>query len=416
MTDKESPKYGKLSRYITDPLYKNSFYLTLNRVFNAGTGLVFWVVAAWFYSVSDIGIASALISSLAIVMHFSRFGFDFTMIRYISHYDKSDLFSTCIMLTTLGTFIVAPLYLVSIDYISPSISFLKDYALIFIAIAVLNSVTLSSGNGFLALRMAELKFYQNVLLGLRIPFLLPFMVSGSLGILFATGLAYLVSTAAAMYQMMKYLTIKIKINWNIVKETYHFSSMNYIGNLFLFLPVRFIPIIALNLLGAEEAGVLFIVMTLIAMLFIIPEAMSFSLFVEGSHGENLVKTTYKALGATYAVVLPAVVIFFFFGDIFLGWFGPEYANGFDLLRIMSISTLFAVIHYFFVPIQNIRMKLGSVVLINFIYCILLVGLGYFFMSEFGIIGLGYAYNLTFIALGLISAIFAMRVIRSGKII
>ena len=72
----------ELKQYLADPLYKNSFFLVLSRVINVACGFFFWMIAARLYSVEDVGLATALISSLGLVILFSRFGFDFSLIRF----------------------------------------------------------------------------------------------------------------------------------------------------------------------------------------------------------------------------------------------------------------------------------------------------------------------------------------------
>ena len=48
-----------LKKYLNDPLYKNSFFIMLTSISNAGFGFIFWMIAARFYSTADIGLASA---------------------------------------------------------------------------------------------------------------------------------------------------------------------------------------------------------------------------------------------------------------------------------------------------------------------------------------------------------------------
>jgi len=49
-------------------------------------------------------------------------------------------------------------------------------------------------------------------------------------------------------------------------------------------PNMILPIMVLNVLGAEQAAYYYIAYAIAALLFMIPNAISMSLFVEGSHG------------------------------------------------------------------------------------------------------------------------------------
>ena len=44
-------------------LFKNSFFMIMNKMLAAGSGFLFWVLAANFYSTGDVGMATALISA-----------------------------------------------------------------------------------------------------------------------------------------------------------------------------------------------------------------------------------------------------------------------------------------------------------------------------------------------------------------
>jgi len=44
------------------PRFKNAYFLMFSSLTSAGSGFFFWLIAARFYSVADIGLASAIIS------------------------------------------------------------------------------------------------------------------------------------------------------------------------------------------------------------------------------------------------------------------------------------------------------------------------------------------------------------------
>ncbi|NMB86238.1 MAG: hypothetical protein A4E44_02064 [Methanosaeta sp. PtaB.Bin018] len=66
---------------LSDPLYRNSLFMAFTSVFNAGCGFFFWMIAARLYTVEQVGLATALISALGLVVLLSRLGFDVSAIR-----------------------------------------------------------------------------------------------------------------------------------------------------------------------------------------------------------------------------------------------------------------------------------------------------------------------------------------------
>jgi O-antigen/teichoic acid export membrane protein len=111
---------AKLPNIFKDHLYRNSMFLVLSRLLNATAGFLFWVVAAKLYSITEVGTATALISSLGLIMLFSRFGFDFSLIRYVVNADKNKVFNTSLVITTIAAAIISLIYILGINFLQVS--------------------------------------------------------------------------------------------------------------------------------------------------------------------------------------------------------------------------------------------------------------------------------------------------------
>lgn len=383
---------------LRNPLYRNSFYIALGRFSDVGFGFLFWTLAARMYSVGEVGLATALISSLGLVMAFSRLGFDIAIIRFMPSHDHSRVFNTSLMITTVAAIVIGVIYLIAIDLISPELVFIRDYAPLFLLFAIVNSITIITGYAFLSFRRADLKFIQTLIVGLRLPLLLPLALLGSLGIFYAFGFAYFVAALFALVVIRGYVNLSPRIDREFTQRTFRFSSLNYFASLFQNIPELVMPILIVSLLNPESAALYFVAYALGSLVLIIPDAMSISFFVEGSHGINLRKGVVRTLVAIYVVLIPAVVFVFFFGDLFLGLFGKEYIAAFDLLRVIAVSSLFVTIYNLFIPLQNVRFQVGGIVIMNLIRFMLILGLSYVFLTKFGVIGAGYAWAITHVML------------------
>ncbi|HAU30902.1 MAG TPA: hypothetical protein DCW46_01140 [Desulfotomaculum sp.] len=155
----------------------------------------------------------------------------------------------------------------------------------------------------------------------------------------------------------------------------------------------------LNLLGEAEAAKYYIAFAIGNLVLIIPDALSTSLFVEWGHGESLRKNVVKTGLDIYAFHVPTAIFIYFFGDFLLGLFVKGYVESFDLLRILALSNFFVAVYLLFIPIQNVRMKVESIVKLNIVRFVLLLGLCYVFILEFGIVGVRYAWMITYAILG-----------------
>ncbi len=384
-------------------LYKNSFYLVLTKSLIVAMGFIFWIVAARFYAVNDVGLAVALISSTAIIIQFSTFGLDFAIIRYISSYDKNKVFSTCLIITTISAAMIAVVYILFINIFSPSLSFIQTplYAMFFIGFVAVNSIVLITGNTFVALRKSEYSLAQNLILALRLALLLPFAFLGAIGILASAGVAYIAMCIFVIYFLSKLVKFNLKVDIDFINNSFKFFSGNYLANILYNGFYTVLPILVLNILGVEESARFYIAFTIATFFFTIPYTIGTSLFVEGSHGESLKVNVLRAGAAIYAVLIPGFIFIYFFGGYILSFFGNDYVGSIDLLRLISFSSFFFAIYALFIPIQNVMMNVMSIVKINLATLVILLTLSYIFMHMFGVNGVGYAFMLTFAAMGLV---------------
>ena len=77
------------------------------------------MLAAKLYSLQDVGIATALISSMALLVLLSRFGLDASIIRFFPGADKSRIFSTSAIITTFFVVVFGAVFIVGVDVFSP---------------------------------------------------------------------------------------------------------------------------------------------------------------------------------------------------------------------------------------------------------------------------------------------------------
>jgi len=394
-----SSLYSYYKEAIQDSLFKNSFFISLSRIFDAGFGFFFWLFAANMYSIEDVGIASALIACLEIIILLSRLGFDNSIIRFMPLRDPGTVFNTSLWVTCIASSVLSIIFLLAIPILSPTLLFITNYSLLFIAIVIAYSITFVTGITFMALRRSEFRFLQSLSLGIRIPLLVPLIIFGSLGIFLGVGIGYLIAAFVGLLLIIKIIPLTYSINREYIKESFNFNFLSYFASIIQSLPVLVIPILILNILGSESAAQFSVAFAIGNIIYIIPIAIGTSFFVEGSHGIDLRKGAIRALTVIYILLLPAVLVILFFGDWILGLFGAKYLAGLELLKLLAISSIFGTIYYIFIPIQIIKMRLKNVVLINSLGMFLLLSLCYFLIIPWGLAGIGFAFLVTYILLG-----------------
>ncbi len=119
------PNFRAIVGLARDPLYRTSFFMAFSSIFNAGCGFFFWIIAARIYTIEQVGLATALISSLGLVLLFSRLGLDFSIIRFFPTGDKNKI-QHCLIITTLAILLAGLAYILQNDHLAPTLAFLKE--------------------------------------------------------------------------------------------------------------------------------------------------------------------------------------------------------------------------------------------------------------------------------------------------
>ena len=385
----------EIKHHLRDPLFKNSIFIMLTSVSGAGFGFIFWMLAAKLYPPEDVGIATALISSMALLVLLSRFGLDFSIIRFFPTHDKSRIFSTSAIITTSFAVIFGAIFIAGVDIFSPELHLLKSpqNAVLFLIFLAASSATALTDFLFVAIRRAGFLFLQSIVVGSRILFLIPLVVLGAVGIFGAVGISVVLALAAALVLLVRSgIRVRAAIDRGFLNDAFHFSAGNYLASLFMTAPNMILPIMVLNTLGAEEAAYYYIAFAIAALLFMIPNSISMSLFVEGSHGESLKRIVMKSLIVIFSLIVPAAALLYVCGGWLLGMVGADYAaGGLEVLRVMVVASLFVGVNYVYFAIKRVQKDVKGIVVLSGLVSGLVVGFGYVFMVMYGVVGVGYAW-------------------------
>jgi len=393
----------KLIQQAKDPLYKNSFFIMLSSITNAGFGFFFWMIAARLYSAEDVGIATALLSSLNLIILFSRLGFNFSIIRFFPKGNKSRILSTSIVISTSFAILFGILFIAFVDVFFSKLHPLRNlmFSAVFLMTAAVSSVTSLTAQSFIALRRGELYFLQNLAAGSRILFLFFLTFLGSAGIFGSVSFAFLFVLILALLLIGRTVGLSLSVDADYVRESFRFSAGNYLASLFSIAPNQILPIMVLNLLGAEKAAYYYVAFAIAGLIFLIPGSMSASLFVEGSHGESLRKNVLKSLAAIAVLLTPAVIFICLFGDFILHLFGKDYVQAFELLRLFALSSFFFAVVSVYLAVKRVQMDVRRIILLNGLNCFALLTLSYLLIPKFDILGAGYAWIATYFTSSLI---------------
>ncbi len=393
----------RLKQFLTTPLYTNAVYLMVNAVVVSLLSFFFWVVVARFYTQSEVGYSSAIISAASLLAVLSLLGLDVSLIRFLPRAEKpQELINACFTLTGLISLAVAGIFLASVDFWSPSLAFIKGNAIFsatFIILILILALSPLVSTTFIARRRAGFVLLQCSIRSLiKIPLPLLFVLFfHAFGIVASWGIAFGVSLAVSLFLFLPKVQNHYKpiptLKLNLIKGMWRYSGGNYLANLLLGAPMLILPIIVVNLLGPQQNAYFYIAWMIAALLLAIPGAISTSLFAEGSHFEDkLRENVIKSVKFTFLLLVPAVILLVLVGKWLLLAFGQSYlANGLKLLWILAISSLPLGITSIYTSILLVTGRIKELVIISGFIAIAVLVVSYLVMPATGIIGIGYAW-------------------------
>lgn len=396
-----SPK-EKIKQSLAIPLYTNAMYLVADSVTTALLGFVFWIVVARFYSPADVGFATAAISIAIFLSALGCLGFDYSLYRFLPSTDRpSELINTSLTFCGIVCLLLGALFLFGLPIWSPNLSFIRGsvvFSLAFIILVVLLTLSVMAGSGFIARRQAKFAFFMNsVSVVLRIPLAILLVVFfHSFGIIAAYTLAMVVAVAIGVFAFLPRVVVGYKmlpqLKTTVIRNVWKYSSANYLAWL-LFSASRWIlPVLVLNILGPDANAYFYIAFTTASLLFLIPAAVSSSLFAEGSHFEDkLGENVIRSLKLTFLMLVPGVILVFLAGKWLLLLFGESYqANAFPVLLLISLSSLPLSINYIYSIVLRVTDRLKELIIIWGLTAIGVLGGSYLTIPILGINGVGYA--------------------------
>jgi O-antigen/teichoic acid export membrane protein len=387
---------------LTGSFFRNSLLIMLASVLAPGLGLVFWTIAARSYSTTDVGVASTFISTAGLIASFASLGLNESMIRFFPTHDKSRVFGTALKLSSLSSIFMGLVFVLGSHFWMPELITSGIYSIFFLATACMTIVANMIQTAFYGARVPKFSLVQNLAQGARIVLLYPLVGLGSLGIIASLVIANLLALPLSG-SLLARLRIRVgRIDWAFLKESLWFSAGSYSANVLSAIPLMGIPLLVFSLLGPNDAAIYFMALSIASITFIVPTAIGMSLFVEGSHGENLRNTIWRSLGITFPILIPLVVVFYLLGGWILGILGYEYASqGLGLFRLMVISSLFLAVFQIQNAVLKIKRNIKGAVLLGAANCLTLFGFSYFFATIYGIEGIGYAWILSYASCTLI---------------
>jgi len=388
-------------------LYRNAIYLMLNFTMYALTGFFFWIAAARLYPVEIVGLASSAISAIGLLSLLSTLGLDYGLIRFLPLAGEKarEMINSCLTIGSSVSIIAALIFLVGINVWSPALLPIRENLLFlfaFIIFALANTLQSFYTQCFIAARKSRFSMAQGWLVGfLRfIPLVMLASSFKSFGIFFSWGIAVSIAVlvSLAFYMPRAYHGYRPlpSIRKEVVSQMLRFSFANYVTNILWMIPQLVLPIMVVNLLGADQNAYFFIGWSIAGMVFMIPAATSLSLLAEASQDEQkLHQELKKSLKLILLLLVPAIILLLVLGNNILQLFGKVYSEKApQLLWILAVSALPLSLNHVYFTIKRVEKKMKSVICLAGFTAVTTLGLSYVLMPVMGINGAGVSWLIS----------------------
>lgn len=370
--------------YIKTPFYNNVYSLLALQVSGAFLGLFFWLIAARILSPGQVGIGTALVSSTMLVLNFADLGLDDGLAYHLPLCeDKQSLVNAYFSLSVITSLLFALAIFLLQPSLFPALSALQNSLFLifsfFIGALVLHLSAMQDAL-FVAQRVSKYAFLKGLLINfLRIPVLFALLALGEWSLLTSLILVTLIGLVLYGRIYVKKVDLIHHYRINLLPKVWlpimRFSFGNYLTGMMVSLPGTIIPLLILNLLGANANGYFYIAWILASMLDMVGRSFGVSLFVEGrAIPESLNHNIIRSILYSSLILLPVVLILVLYAAPMLSLFGSEYrVESAVLVRILAIGGIPMTLYGIAVGVLKAHGRIQAIILIGFVFVSLHLG-------------------------------------------
>ncbi|AKG53564.1 oligosaccharide repeat unit transporter [Dehalogenimonas sp. WBC-2] len=365
-----------------------------------GAGFLFWIVATQTHSASDVGIATAVISAASLVVAISTFGFEYGLLRFFDQFKNIPrrLIESTVSFVLVSTFVFSFVFVIGMPLWAKGLqsSFYSPVmGLVFIILALVTSLHLLFHRIYIAVSRTEFTLLQSTIAGsVRfIPlFLIPVAFHGSLTLswIIGIGTSVFIGLVFIIPRFMGNRFIRFRIEKDVIGTIGAFSFKSGVGSFLNSATALIVPLLVVNILGTEQNAYFYMSWALANILVNIPVSSAWTVLAEGSRQVAIKQGVFRReLKLSILILVPLIIIVFLWGDKILSIFGSEYSfYGYDVLKLLAISSLPMTFNYLYLSTLAIDMKMKEVITFNaVITSISLVG-SYALLPLIGLNGVG----------------------------
>lgn len=335
-------------------LLGNSVLVFATTMLMAGSGAVFWVVAARLAPAEDVGLAGSLVAAGDALALFAQLGLNIAIVRTLpaSTRRAADVVTAALVVASAGAAFALG-YALLLPVVSPRLGEVLSSpvpVLVFAVLVALTALNVLTDSVFLALdRVWAYLRLNGVLLGalkVGLPFLLA--GAGAFGLYGSVGLAVGACAVASIVVILRGLPGPRRPTPSPeLLANRGFAAAGYVTYVLTVLPLLVFPLIVVNALGSARAGTWFIGFQVAALLNAVVLAVANLTYAEVERARTdrhaVVRRSGLLLLAGSLVGCVAMVVL---APWLLAIFGDHYAStGTATLRVLALACVGAAFNY-----------------------------------------------------------------------
>lgn len=383
----------------SDPITKNAIFIITTNLCNLAIGFFFWMLATRLYTPNDIGIISAILSSISIISIISSVGLPMALTLYLPENVKNanKMINSSLIVCIIISIMISLIFSLQIDIFAPKLKMILGnpwLIIIFVMTTMVATVSLLMGGIFVAGKRSSFHMIKENVFGIVKTVLLILLSGlGAMGILISWSLGLVVAMIIGFFLMFKLWKYRPMATFDpMIKKMARFSIGNYIAGIFYNLPKFIFPIIIINLISAESAGYFFIAMTIAGLFYGIPEAIAGPFLAESSNKDKFWNNVCKVIKFDIYLLIPGLLLLAIIGKSMLGMFNPNYAiHSFNTLLILAATSIPISLITVFNMIRNAQKRVTSAIKVDVFVAMTTITLSIPLMKILNIEGIAISY-------------------------
>lgn len=398
-------RYRFMSR-LAQPVYRSGYTLVLNSTVTAVVGVGFWLLAARRYSAAAVGRNSAALSAMMLLAGIAQLNLMSSLLRFVPTAGRGARRMVALSYLVAGTLSAAAAvaFLAGLHIWAPALSPLlrtPATAVSFVVATAACCVLVLQTSAFVAVGRAGSATVANQAFNvLKVLLLYGFAAAlPDSGVYFSwvTSSALVVVLGAwVLFRRALPTFSQEPSNIPTLPDLTRFAGPDYVASLSWIAATTVVPILVLNLTGAEHAAVFALVWSVCLVLYGVPEAFGQALVAHTSREPARLDERHGQLvRSSLALLTPAVAVLALFAPLLLHPFGSWYATqGTGTLRLLAVSALPGTVVTLTVSHARVRRHMVTVTCTLGGLCVLALGLTLLLVPRMGIVGAALAWFLS----------------------